>query len=258
MRAYTLIAMLSVMPGCSGTSDWQGQAPAQPENIQVGQAKQASQFADATVLNLVDPGDTTLTLTADGDPVTVQIFYIGDKTTDTDHIPGTATLIDTVSIASDQTVTHHVDLTNPSFQGGYGAVFLDAIGVSPTNVFQTYVEYGSGIFSAGGSVFQGASYRIPYLSDTKNVVLAFTNQSDFQYDLLIANLGGAGSKTITLVPLTTYRFDAAAEGFDLSTTSSIQIFTQASGTVAMSGYIVRKHHPSTKVRIAPVKAAPFP
>lgn len=258
MRAFTLIALLSVTAGCSGTGDWQGQGQAGTENVQVGKTQQASQFADGTIMNLVDPGDTTLTLTADGDPVTVQIFYIGDKTTDTTHTASTAVLVDTLSLASDQTVTHHVDLTNPAFDGGYGAIFLDAIGVSPTNVFQTYVEYASSIFSIGGSVFEGASYRIPYLSNTRKIVLAFTNQSDFQYDLLIANLGGAGSKTITMVPLTTYRFDSEAEGFDLSNTSSIQIFTQAGGTVTMSGYLTRRHRPHEKIRITPVKAAPFP
>lgn len=257
MRAYTLIAMLSVTAGCSGTGDWQAGVPNTEGTPEIGQTQQRSQFADGTVMNLVDPGNTTLTLTADGDPVTVQIFYVGDKTTDTAHIPATAVLVDTLSLASDQTVTHSVDLTNPAFSGGYGSIVLDAIGVSPTTVFQTYAEYGDAIFSVGGSVFQGTSYRIPYLSDTKKIVLAFTNQSDFQYDLLIANLGGAGSKTITMVPLTTYRFDSVAEGFDLSTTSSIQIFTQASGTVAMSGYLVRKHHSHDKIRLAPVKAAAF-
>ena len=90
----------------------------------------------------------------------------------------------------------------------------------------------------------------------KNVVLAFTNQSDFQYDLLIANVGGIESKVVTMVPLTTYRFDAAASGWVLNGPSSIQIFTQASGTVAMSGYEVRKHS-HKKIRINPVKAAAY-
>jgi hypothetical protein len=258
MRAYTLIAMLSVTAGCSGTSDWQaGAQTTAPKTVEIGQTKQASQFADGTVMNLVDPGPTTLSLTADGDPVTVQIFYVGDKTTNTDHIPATAVLVDTIDLASDQTALHQVDLTNPAFAGGYGCVVLDAIGVSPTTVFQTYAEYDGGIYSVGGSVFQGTSYRIPYTSETKQVVLTFTNQSDFQYDLLIANVGGIESRTITLVPLTTYRFDSAAEGWNLlGTTSSIQIFTQASGTVTMSGYEVRRHHKG-KVRINPVKAASF-
>lgn len=257
MRAYTLIAMLSVTAGCSGTGDWQGGVPTTSDTTQIGQTRQKSQFADATVMNLVDPGPTRLTVTADGDPVTVQIFYIGDKTTDTAHIPATATLVDTLDLASDQTLIHDVDLSNPALAGGYGSILLDAVGVSPTTVFQTYAEYDDGIYSVGGSVFQGTSYRIPYTSDTKQVVLTFTNQSDFQYDLLVANVGGVESKTITLVPLTTYRFDSLALGWVLKgTTSSIQIFTQASGTVAMSGYEVRRHS-KKKVRINPVKAAAF-
>jgi hypothetical protein len=256
MRAYTLIAMLSVTAGCSGTSDWQGGVPTAPETTQIGQTKQAAQFADATVFNLVDTGKTTLSVTADGDPVTLQIYYIGDKTTNDGHFPATAELVDTIDLQSDQTAQHQVNMAHPAFAGGYGSLLVDAVGVSPTTVFQTYAEYDDAIFSVGGSVFQGTSYRIPYAANTKKVVLAFTNQSDFQYDLLIANVGGIESKTITLVPLTTYRFDSAAEGWVLKgTLSSIQVFTQASGTVAMSGYEVRKG--GTKIRINPVKAAAF-
>jgi hypothetical protein len=258
MRAYTLIAMLSVTAGCSGAGDWQGGVPTAPEETQIGQTRQAAQFADATVMNLVDTGDTRLTVTADGDPVTVQIYYIGDKTTNAGHFPATAVLIDTLSLATDQTVVHDVNMGHPAFAGGYGSLLVDAIGASPTNVFQTYAEYDEAIYSVGGSVFQGTSYRVPYTSNTKKVVLALTNQSDFQYDILIANVGGIESKTITLVPLTTFRFDSLAEGWALlGTTSSIQIFTQASGTVAVSGYEVRRRHPNKKIRINPVKAAAF-
>jgi hypothetical protein len=255
MRAYTLIAMLSVTAGCSGTGDWQG-VPTAADTTQIGQTKQAAQFADATVFNLVDTGATKLMLTADGDPVTLQVFYVGDKTTDAGHFPSTAVLVDTISLATDQTAVHQVNRFHPAFAGGYGAVLVDAIGVSPTNVFQTYAEYDESIYSVGGSVFQGTSYRIPYTDNTRRVVLAFTNQSDFQYDLLVANVGGVESKVITLVPLTTYRFDSAEEGWVLKgTTSAIQVFTQAGGTVAMSGYAVRKG--GKKVRINPVKAAAF-
>src|SRR5262245_58393515 len=73
MRAYSLIAMLSVTAGCSGAGDWQSGVPTAPDTTQVGQTKQAAQFADATVMNLVDPGSARLTVTADGDAVTVQI-----------------------------------------------------------------------------------------------------------------------------------------------------------------------------------------
>lgn len=256
MRAYTLIAMLSVTAGCSGTGDWQGGVPTAPETTQIGQTKQAAQFADATVFNLVDTGNTTLSVTADGDAVTLQVYYIGDKTTNAGHFPATAVLVDTIELQTDETKLHQVNMAHPAFAGGYGSLLVDAVGVSPTTVFQTYAEYDETIFSVGGSVFQGTSYRIPYRDNTKKVVLAFTNQSDFQYDLLVANVGGIESKTITLVPLTTYRFDSAAEGWVLKgTTSSIQVFTQASGTVAMSGYEVRKG--GKKVRINPVKAAAF-
>jgi len=46
-----------------------------------GKVAQKAQFADATIVNLVDPLSATLALTADGTPITVQIFYSGDKTT---------------------------------------------------------------------------------------------------------------------------------------------------------------------------------
>ena len=54
------------------------------------------------------------------------------------HQVGTVTLIDTISLAADQTKTHSVQLGNAAFSGGYGAIVLDSLGNSPSDVFQTY------------------------------------------------------------------------------------------------------------------------
>jgi hypothetical protein len=217
--------------------------------------KQKAQFADGTIVNLVDPFAATLTVTADIDPVTVQIFYVSDKTTDTAHVVGNVTLVDTISLAGDQTAKHKVNLSDPAFQGGYGSIVLDSIGNSPQDVFQTYVEYGGSMFSTGGSVFTGGSYRIPYLPSTIRMVLALTNQSDFPFEVDLSNVGGTESTAVTLAPLSTYKFDSRAEGWHLTGTSSVQIFTTAGGTVSVSGYVDRLLQ---RIRITPVKAAPFP
>jgi hypothetical protein len=257
MKSQGLFALLVLAAGCSseGMASGTGATGDVPQGApEIAQVKQKSQFADDTIINLVDPLTTTITLTADLDPVDVQVFYVADKTTNSGHVPGNATLIDTISLAGNQTKTHTVNLSNPAFQGGYGAIVLDSLGNAPTDVFQTYVEYGGALFSTGGSVFSGGSYRIPYRSGTIRMVLALTNQSDFPFDISIANLGGTQSKTINLSPLSTYKFDTLANGWILSGTSSVQIFTTNTGTVAVSGYIDRFLQ---RVRIAPVKAAPF-
>src|SRR5436305_1899446 len=142
MRWYSLLTGVLMLGGCSdGGAAWTATGAGvegSTERPAVAEVKQKSQFADATLINLVDPGSTTIALTADGQPITVQIFYSGDKTTDTGRTPATPVLVDTISLDTDHTGRHVVNLSNPAFNNGYGAIFLDAIGADPLNVFQTY------------------------------------------------------------------------------------------------------------------------
>jgi hypothetical protein len=259
MRTQGLFALLALVAGCSSEGMGAGTGAAgdglgAPEATQVSEVQQKAQFADDTVINLVDPLSAIITVTADVHPVDIQIFYISDKTTNTTHTPGPATLVDTISLAADQTKQHTVNLGNAAFNGGYGSVLLSTLGGTINDVFQTYVEYGGAVFSTGGSVFTGGSYRIPYRSGTIRMVLALTNQSDFAFDIQISNVGGTQFKTINLSPLSTYKFDTLANGWLLNGTSSIQVTTSNGGTVALSGYIDRLLQ---RNRITPVKAAPF-
>lgn len=259
IRTQGLFALLVLAAaGCS--SEGMGSGPGAAGDVsegtsEVAQVKQKAQFADNTIINLVDPGTATVTLTADVNPVNVQVFYVGDKTTNTGHIAGAATLIDTISVPANQTKQHAVNLANSAFTGGYGAIILESLGGTGNDVFQTYVEYGGAMFSTGGSVFTGGSYRIPYRTGTIRMVLVFTNQSDFAFPIDISNLGGTQTKHINLPSLSTYKFDTLANGWVLNGTSSIRIFTNNGGTVSVSGYIDRL---LDRVRITPVKAAPFP
>jgi len=258
MRWYSLLMGVLTLTGCSSGGEWTAGGAGTEETVAkpaVAQVSQKSQFADATLINLVDPGSTTLALTADGQPITVQIFYSADKTTDTGRTAATPVLVDTISLNTDQTARHVVNLNNAAFNGGYGAIFLDAIGADPLNVFQTYVEYSGSIYSSGGSVFQGGSYRIPYLSGTLRIVLVLTNQSNFDFDVQLANIGHTDVTTVHLVPLTTYKFDSFGERWNVSGNNSVQITTTSGGTVAVSGYIDRLLQ---RQRISPVKTSPFP
>ncbi|HVU03376.1 MAG TPA: hypothetical protein VHE30_16565 [Polyangiaceae bacterium] len=256
MVRYTGLFALLLSTACGAQGGGTGTDPnGAPEATEaVGKTEQKAQFADNTVVNLVDPLSATLSVTADINPVDVNVFYVSDKTTNSGHQVGTVTLVDTLSLAANQTKVHNVNLQNAAFNGGYGALFLDSIGSSPDDVFQTYVEYGGSMFSVGGSVFTGGSYRIPYRSGTIRTVLVLTNQSDFDFDLTIENVGGTQFKTITLPVLSTYKFDTLANGWFLSGTSSIQITTTNGGVIALSGYTDRLLN---RVRITPVKAAPF-
>ncbi len=87
------------------------------------------------------------------------------------------------------------------------------------------------------------------------MVLVLTNQSGFPFDVTLSNLGKNDIVHITqLAPLSTYKFDSFAKGWDLSGTSSIQLITTDGGTVSLSGYVDRLLQ---RQRISPVKAAPF-
>jgi len=259
MRSYSFLTGLLLLTGCSGSGEWTsggvGTEGTTAPKGEVAQVAQKSQFADATLVNLVDPLTTTLALAADGNPVTIQIFYSGDKTTDTGRTASAPVLVDTVSLNIDQVGRHNVNLNHPAFNGGYGTVFLNAIGSGPLDVFQTYAEYGNAIFSTGGSTFQGGSYRIPYLSGTLRIVLVVTNQSDFAFNVQFANVGHTDVTNVNLVPFSTYKFDTFGERWNVSGNAAVQITTQGGGTVALSGYIDRLLQ---RQRIAPVKAAPFP
>ena len=79
-------------------------------------------------------------LTAAASPVTIQVFYAADKTTDSGREVVAPVLKHTVSLNTDQTTQLIVDLTDPAFAGNYGAIFLNSIGSDPLDIFQTYVQ----------------------------------------------------------------------------------------------------------------------
>lgn len=217
-----------------------------------GQTQQRAQFAASSLINLVDPGrDPNLFFTASSSPETIEVFYVGAKTTDTGDLPAAVTLAQTISLAADQTVRHDIDMKDPAFAGGYGAILVTSNG---QGLFQTYAQYAGSMFSTGGSVFMGTSYRIPYWTGTLRIVLAITNQSDFPCDVQISNVGTTMVKSVTLPGASTYRFDSAGEGWTLSGTNSVQLLTSAGATIALSGYLDRVPH---RIRITPVKAAPY-
>lgn len=247
-----LLALSGLLAACSGVT---GADPTSGSNEPTGTARERAQFANDTLVNLVDPGkDPALLITAASIPETVEVFYLSAKTTDTGSDPGTVTLAETINLAADQTARHEVDMRSAAFADGYGAILVNSSTNVSSSAFQTYVQYGGSMFSTGGSVFMGSSYRIPFWSGTLRMVLAITNQSDFTFNVQLSNVGTAMVKTITLPPLSTFRFDSTAAGWTLSGTNSVQILTTSGGTISLSGYLDRVPH---RIRITPVKAAPF-
>jgi hypothetical protein len=264
MKAFSIFALLAVLGGCSseqgitieGSDPVSGSVERTDQaDDAVGEVQQKAQFTNQTVLNLVDPLTATLTLTADIAPVSVQVFYINNKTTNSGNTGTGPVLIQTISLASNQTKTHNVNLFHPAFTNGYGSIFLSRVGGTGTEVFQTYVQYGGSIYSVGGSVFSGGSYRLPYLSGTQRMVLAITNQDSFTFSVRVANVESGQSRTVSIPPLSTYKFDSDAENWTFNGTGSVQITTNSGGVIAMSGYVDRLF---IRSRITPVKAAPFP
>jgi hypothetical protein len=229
-------------------------------SVTVGTTQQKAQFADNTVISLAGMASVSplqLLLTADINPVDINIFYVSDKTTDSGHQVGTVTLVGTISLAADETKAYAINWSHPAFTGNYGAIVLDSLGNTQNDVFQAYLQAGLDIWSVGGSVFTGGSYRIPYWPGTTNIFMSVTNQSDFDFDLTFQNVGGTNFKTITLPVLSTYLFNAVGEGWSVTNkTTSVQVTTTNGGTVALGGYELRGS--TTKTRFFPVKAAPYP
>src|ERR1700753_3488549 len=114
MRSFSLFGGLLLLAGCSSNGEWasggiDSQGAGAPKTAVV---QQKAQFADATLLNLVDPLSATISVTADGEPVTIQVFYSGDKTTDNGRTPATPVLVDTINLDTDQTGRHVVNPNN--------------------------------------------------------------------------------------------------------------------------------------------------
>jgi hypothetical protein len=248
--------MLSVLAGCGVDQGSTGQnAPTAPAVGETGEVKQLAQFADATLINEVNLQNMSVLLDADGQAIDVQVFYSGDKTTDTGRTPSAPVLIQTVHLETDTTAKIDINLNNAAFKGNYGAVFLDAIGVDPLNVFQTYVQSGQDIWSAGGSAFNGSAFRIPYWTGCAGIVAAITNTANIDFDIQFANIGHTDVTTIHLVPFSTYVFNSQAEHWTTTGTNAVQVTTNNGGTIYLSAYELRG---LAKYRVVPVKTAPWP
>jgi hypothetical protein len=262
MKRIFGIVSIALLAGCAVPRESASLEDVQPGDPDISetpfdQIRQSAQFADDSVLNLVDfAANPVITLTADFNPITVNVYYCSGKTTDSGSVPGIFYLRQTLELNGDQTRQHTVALGHTAFTGGYGCVFLDSPGGGPFDVFQAHVvSPEGGIQSVGGSVFQGGSFRIPYLGASSKMVLAITSQAAFDFDVEITKVGTATQKTITLPPLSTYKFDSSAYGWNLgSSPNSVQVFTTNGGVVALSGYAMKG---TTKYRLAPVKAAPY-
>jgi hypothetical protein len=188
-------------------------------------------------------------------PVTIQIFYSGDKTTDTGRTIAAPVLKHTVSLNPDETKQVTINLADPAFAGNYGTIFLNSIGSDPvTDIFQTYVQSGFDMWSVGGNAFTGGAFRIPYWTGTTGVVVAVTNAGSFPFAIQFANIGKAEGHSITLVPLSTYRFDSRDYNWDVSGTHSVYVSAADGGVFTMSAYEYRGN--TSKYRVVPVRQSP--
>lgn len=256
MRNVLVCLVMSFWLGCADPGRVPGGAEGAAGASDIGVTREAAQFADDTILNIVDFTAATLSFTADFNPVTVNLFYISAKTTDSGSPPGNAFLVQTIELAADQTKTHAINFNHAALAGGYGSFVVDTAGDGQFDVLQTHVIAGNNVWSVGGSVFTGGSYRLPYVKGINKVVLAITNQSDFAFDVEISNLGTINYKTINIPPLSTYKFDSSLYGwtFPANNANSVQVFTTNGGVIALSGYYQKG---TTKTRFYPVKAAPY-
>jgi hypothetical protein len=245
-----------------GTTFERGESAEQtpvPEET-TGTVRQKAQFADDTVLNIlghVGAPTPQLLLTADNDPVNVNIYYIGDKTNSSGvRTPMAPVLISTVSLAADQTKVHTINTAHAAFSANHGCIVAQSIDELGADTFQTHVQFGMDTWSVGGSVFTGGSYRIPYNNGIVRMVLALTNQGDFSFNVTVNNVNGLQQTTVNLAPLSTWKFDTQESWGNLSGVGSVQVTTSNGGVLAVSGYSTIGT--TAKYRYYPVKAAPYP
>lgn len=234
-----------------------------PSEPATATARQKAQFSEFSVVNLVGHVGVSPTpqilLTADFDPVTVLVYYVGDKTTTAGvRTLSAPVLAETITLAADQTKVHVINTAHSAFSANHGCILVDTIDGTGPDTVQTHMQIGQDTWSVGGSVFTGGSYRIPYAPGIVRMILAITNQSDFAFNVTVSNVNGTQQTTVNnLAPLSTWKFDSAVEGWpNLVGPGSVQIFTSNGGSIAVSGYSTVGT--TAKYRYYPVKAAPYP
>jgi hypothetical protein len=159
-----------------------------------------------------------------------------------------------LSVGPFETKVHTVNPFDPSFAGGYGAVFVHADPVG-TNIspFQTWVSANHALYSVGSEAFRAISYRVPYVTGTLNVVLAVTNLEALPITLEIRNLKPTLEfQSVTVEGLSTFRFNAAQLGWDLSGSASINVLA-IGGFFTLTGYADRF---TGRVRAYPIRTGP--
>src|SRR3954468_2972041 len=132
MRSFGFL-LVGALAGCGveqGQPGLAGQVTdrAAQSASETGQGAQRSQYADATIvteLQLQSAGMSVL-VTGQAFPVTIQIFYSGDKTTDTGRTIAAPVLKHTVSLNPDETKQVTINLADPAFAGNYGTIFLNS------------------------------------------------------------------------------------------------------------------------------------
>jgi hypothetical protein len=113
---------------------------------------------------------------------------------------------------------HGIDFTHAAFTGGYGAVLLQ--NQSGVNLWQAYIKTNAPnrtMHSASGNVFSNGIYKVPYTTSIDNIIITVTNLTGGNLTIVFENLAPGLEYLNKLVyPLSTFRFDAVALGWDVN------------------------------------------
>ena len=176
-------------------------------------------YTNETIFNLTDTTQATLLITAgENNDVLAKVSYLGSKSTRTGHIQ-MAEFDDNppISVAALQTRTFNIDLNNPAFEGGYGAVRVRSISPTGGTSAATFIAYlrentGDTISAVSGLDRVGAQFDIPTIntqSQHLRIVVMVFGSGDFHAPVRIRESSPSGyDSTFQVGVLATFRWDS--------------------------------------------------
>lgn len=248
---YTTLG--TVLLAIVATACADGRSTSSPDGV--GSLDQAAEFDTQTLFPIVDLRSAQVIINSDGSPVDVEVHYFGDKTTLTGHQVAAPVLAETFSFDALETGVHTVDLSNPAFDGGYGAILVQVAPLGNQGLFQAHLATDTALYSVSGNPFTGGVYRVPYIAGTKNMVITVTNLLASDTLMHFVNIAPSlNTLDIVVHGLSTFRFDAASLGWTLNGNAAVEV-TAPGGAFSMTGYLqtTGKH----KLRVYPIRVAPL-
>jgi hypothetical protein len=202
------------------------------------------------VYNIIDAGAANLIVAAGDQDVTAEVSYLGAKAGG----GGVITIAGVVDIVANSTNRFAINLADPAFAGGYGAVRVRSIvtgtaipgtpgtpGTPANTSFFGYSAHRAPIDAnpVSSTAFQGSAFRLPLLAQANQAVkLAITNVSTALTNVQVRKpVPGGWNDAQDLPPDTTWLWDSVARGRSVVENGQIEIVSP--GVLVVSAFVTR-------------------